>query len=229
MKKIIALVIALCASHMLFAQMKFGIGLHGYIDVPTGTNLAHDLFESNRYDVALLEGVGFGFAASATLIQEDLKGLSIGMELGYAHNEIGWEYKRSTVKMRGKISYSSFDVPLLVGYSFAKGNFRITPHIGPYLSIPIGNLNFDVERIENNGELVSNETISEDWDITSKILFGGMGGVSIGYKVGKGLINFDARYMADLAHLKIHHHGKDGISALTRRKTTFGLSYTLFF
>jgi hypothetical protein len=185
------------------------------------------MFNSN-YDVALFEGVGFGFSASAMIIQEGMKGLGVGLELGYAHNEVGWEYSRVKYNMKGKLSYSSFDIPLLVSYTFAKGNFRVAPQIGAYASIPIGDLSFDVERVESDDKLISEKTSNTDLDITSKFLFGGIGGVSIGYKVGNGLVNFDTRFMADFPALKIDN-GKSGISVMTRRKLTFGLSYTHFF
>ena len=146
----------------------------------------------------------------------------------YAHNEVGWEYSRLKYNMKGKLSYSSFDIPLLVSYTFAKGNFRITPHVGAYASIPIGDLSFDVERVESDDKLISEKTTTTTMDITSKFLFGGIGGVGIGYKVGKGLVNFDARFMADFPALKINTN-KSGISVMTRRKLTFGLSYVHFF
>ena len=229
MKKLLALIIMLSTSSLMFAQMKFGVGIHGCIDVPTGTSLTNDIFDSNHYDVALLEGVGFDFSIAAMLIQADLKGFGVELELGYAPNELGWEYSKKDLEMKGKMTYSSFDIPLLLGYTFAKGNFRVTPQIGPYISLPIGSLDLDVERIVNEDELVTNSSIAYDWDITSRALFGCLGGVNIGYKVGRGLINFDARFMSDFSHLKVNHHDKDGVSVLTRRKTTFGISYLFFF
>ena len=229
MKRQIALVMAFCAASLLFGQVHFGIGVHGSIDVPTGTSLNHDRFNSDYYKVALFEGVGFGFAASAMIIQEDLKGFNVGLEPGYAHNEIGWDSTVSKLDMKGKLSYSSFDIPVLVGYSFGKGNFRVTPQIGPYLSIPIGSLKYDVERITYEGKLLSNETYSTDLDISSRFILGGMGGINVGYKVGKGLVNFDARFMSDFTSLKFDDDTKKNISVLTRRKTTFGLSYIHFF
>ena len=229
MKKLLALIMAFCTASLLFGEMHFGIGAHGYIDVPTGTSLNHDRFDSKYYSVALFEGVGFGFAASAMLVQNDMKGLNFAAELGYAHNEIGWDSTISKLNMKGKLSYSSFDIPVLVGYSFGKGNFRITPQIGPYVSIPFGGLKYDVERVEHDGALLSNDTYSVDLDINSKILMGCMGGINVGYKVGKGLVNFDARFMSDFTSLKVNNDFKNGISILTRRKTTFGLSYIHFF
>ena len=227
MKKILALVMAFCASGLLFAQVNFGIGARGYIGIPAGATLHDDMFNSS-YDVALFEGVGFGFAVSAQVMQEGMKGFGVGLELGYAHNEIGWEYSRAKYSMKGKLSYSSFDIPLTVGYTFAKGNFRITPHVGAYASIPIGDLSFDVERVESDDKLVSEKTSVSTMDISSKFLFGGVGGVGIGYKVGKGLVNLDARFMADFPALKIDT-AKSGVSVMTRRKLTLGLSYVHFF
>ena len=227
MKKILALAMALFVSSSLFAQGNFGIGVRGYVGVPAGSTMHSDMFNSN-YRVALFEGVGFGFAASLSVMQEGMKGFGASLELGYAHNEIGWDYSRARYNMTGKLSYSSFDIPLLIGYSFAKGNFRITPHIGPYVSIPIGDLSFDVERVESEDKLVSNKTSTTDLDITSRFIYGGMGGFSVGYKVGHGIVNFDARFMADFPALKVDS-GKRGVSVLTRRKTTFGLSYTHYF
>ncbi len=229
MKKMLALVMAFFTASLLFGEMHFGIGAHGYIDVPTGSSLNHDRFDSNYYDVALFEGVGFGFAASAMVIQDDMKGFNLALELGYAHNEIGWASKISTLEMKGKLSYSSFDIPILVGYTIGKGNFRVTPQIGPYVSLPTGSLKFDIERIENDDELLSNDTYTDDMDISSKALLGCMGGINVGYKVGKGLINFDARFMADFTALKVDDDYKKEIAILTRRKTTFGISYIHFF
>ncbi len=228
MKKLLTLAMVFCTANLLFGQIKIGAGVQGYIDVPTGTTLNEDAFNKNYYDVALFEGVGFGFGATAMILQEDLKGFGAQLEAGYAHNEIGWQYNKSTFNMRGKLSYASIDVPLLVGYTFAKGNFRVTPQIGPYLSIPIGSLKYDIERTEYDSKVISNDTYSDTYDINSKIIFGGMGGFKVGYKVGNGLINFDARYMADFNALKIGS-SKRGISILTRRKTTFGISYIHFF
>ncbi len=228
MKKLFALAMTLLTANLLFGQVKIGIGVRGQIDVPTGTELHEDTFSPNYYDVALFEGVGFGFGATAMLLQEDLKGFGLQLDVDYAHNEIGWQYEKKKYIMKGKISYSSLDVPLLAGYTFAKGNFRVTPQIGPYLSLPIGTLKYDVERIENDDILLSNDTYSESLDITSKILFGVMGGFNVGYKVGRGLINFDARFMSDFNPLKVGE-AKKGVSILTRRKTTFGLNYVFFF
>lgn len=227
MKKILALVIACFTSGLLFGQVNFGVGVRGYIGIPAGTTLSSDMFNSS-YDVALMEGVGFGAAASVQIMQDGMKGFGVNLELGYAHNEIGWVYSRQKYSMKGKLSYSSFDIPLLVGYTFAKGNFRVTPHIGPYASIPIGDLSFDVERVESESKLLSEKTTTTDLEMSSKFLFGAMGGVSIGYKVGNGLVNFDARYMADFPKIKVDN-GKSGMSVLSRRKVTVGLSYTHFF
>ena len=228
MKKMLALALTLFTANLLFGQMKFGVGVRGNLDVPAGATLHEDFFNKRYYDVALFEGVGFGFAASAVLTQADMKGLNLTLEAGYAHNEIGWEYDASKLNMKGKISYSSIDVPILVGYTFASGNFRLTPQVGPYLSLPIGTVRYDIERIESDDKLVSNKTYSETFDIGSRFLFGGMGGVSVGYKVGNGLVNFDARFMADINQLKVDVTKKD-VSLLTRRKVTLGLGYTFFF
>ena len=229
MKKQLALVMAFCTASLLFGQMHFGVGVHGYVDVPTGTSLNHDRFNSDYYNVALFEGVGLGFAASAVIARENLKGFNAALELGIAHNEIGWSSVVSKLEMKGKLSYTSFDIPILAGYSFGKGNFRITPQIGPYISIPIGSLKYDVERVENNGDLLSNDTFSIDLDIGSKALFGALGAINVGYKVGKGIVNFDARFMADFTALKFDDDTKKGIAVLTRRKTTFGIGYIHFF
>ncbi|MBQ9537645.1 MAG: PorT family protein [Treponema sp.] len=228
MKRILALAVAFFASSLLFAQIQFGVGARGYLGIPAGSTLSEDLFDS-KYAIAPFEGIGFGISADVVVMQQDMKGFGVELDLGYAHNEIGWEATTTEFDMKGKISYSSFDIPLLVGYTFAKGNFRITPQIGPYASIPIGSVKFDLERVESEGVLVSNATNTTNMDVTSKFLYGCVGGIAIGYKVGKGLVNFDGRYMADLAHLKINHHAKDGVTLMTRRKITFGLSYTYFF
>ena len=191
--------------------------------------IASDIFETLGCSDLTIKLNSIGCPKCRSRYQQALKDyLGVGLELGYAHNEIGWEYSRAKYSMKGKLSYSSFDIPLTVGYTFAKGNFRITPHVGAYASIPIGDLSFDVERVESDDNLVSEKTSVSTMDISSKFLFGGVGGVGIGYKVGKGLVNLDARFMADFPALKIDT-AKSGVSVMTRRKLTLGLSYVHFF
>lgn len=228
MKKMLSLFIALLASSLLFAQVKFGIGVRGAVNVPTGTTFNDNWF-SHYYDLALFDGFGFEFGAVAMVMPEELKGFNVSLEPGYAHNEMGWVYDNDDIVMKGKISYSSFDIPILVGYTIAKGNFRVTPQIGPYASIPIGSLRYDVESVTQRSKLLSNDTISTSFDISSKFLFGVMGGINVGYKVGNGIVNFNASLMSDLAHLKIKNANDKAVSFMSRRKSSIGVSYVHFF
>ncbi|MBQ1612804.1 MAG: hypothetical protein II085_04945 [Alphaproteobacteria bacterium] len=83
--------------------------------------------------------------------------------------------------------------------------------------------------MSGNYEIPFFYTFSIDLDIGSKALFGALGAINVGYKVGKGIVNFDARFMADFTALKFDDDTKKGIAVLTRRKTTFGIGYIHFF
>jgi len=106
--------------------------------------------------------------------------------------------------------YTSLDIPLIPYLLFNPiSNILLRVGAGPYVSIPLT----DMEH-------------TEKYPITTTAVFGLIGGVGAGYKIGKGNLFLDARYQLDFSTVASERNGiewysldRKGLSAL------FGYEY----
>ncbi len=214
MKRLFACVLAVCASGLLFAQVTAGIGVRGGFGFPVGTSLSDDYAGSDT-KVAAFKGFDFDIAMYGNIKFDAAPGFSIQPELQYSYNKTGIKYE--SADKYGNCNYSSFDIPVLLGYSIEGGNFLITPQVGPYLSIPLGKLKQSYDGKD-----------AGDIDIDSHVLFGSIFGLEVGYKTGdSGVFNAGMRFATDFGALKTKV-GDTSYSLLTRRKLTIDLGYTFY-
>lgn len=96
------------------------------------------------------------------------------------------------------IQYTTLDIPLLVRWNFIQRPIIAGLLLGPYISLPIGNLN-----MTTNGAGAALDT--------GGYTFGVTGGFAAGYKLGPGYISVDIRYMNDFSSLKIREDFGDGM------------------
>jgi hypothetical protein len=93
-----------------------------------------------------------------------------------------------------KIDYQTIDIPLLVRFNFLqKTPFLAGIVIGPYISIPIGRLNFQYNGANPNLDIKG-------------IAYGIAGGFSLAFKLGPGHLVGDIRYINDFNSLKIYEN-----------------------
>jgi hypothetical protein len=126
--------------------------------------------------------------------------LSIQAEVVFTWDNASlWAYEGQTSgghtsANRYTIDYSSFSLlfPLLAKFDFYPGEFKISPFIGAYCLVPLGNLK--VSNSLNDGE------DSPSWSVSPPL--GLLGGLSGAMKMGPGAIIADVRYAADLENLE---------------------------
>ncbi len=211
MKKIVTAVLGMFASVMLYAaENNSGIGFRGAFGIPAGTTLTD--FNSDA-SIALFRGIDFGFSVFGNICFDSVPGLVIQPEIGYNYNKIGMKSSGA----RGHLSYSSLELPVLLGYTFETGNFLITPELGPYISIPLGKMNVD----PGIGGTVN-------MTIDTKVAFGTAFGVDFGYKVSDfGVFNIDLRYITDFNKMRLTYRdlGIKNEPYFTRRELLLGLGF----
>jgi hypothetical protein len=93
-----------------------------------------------------------------------------------------------------KIDYQTIEIPLLIRFTFLqKPSFLAGIIVGPYLSIPIGRLNFEYNEVTPNLDIKG-------------IAYGIAGGFSLAFKWGNGHLVGDIRYINDFNSLKIYEN-----------------------
>jgi hypothetical protein len=124
-----------------------------------------------------------------------------------------YEYVSGDNKLRDYqqlFSGYSLQFPLLAKLNFYPGKFRISPFAGAYLILPLGKMETD-----NRGEEAS-------YDYSYDLPLGLLGGLSVAFPLGPGLLFFDVRYAADLSEPELK--GGDP-KTYTRHTATLSLGY----
>jgi hypothetical protein len=108
----------------------------------------------------------------------------------------------------------SFQFPLMVKFNFYPGKFRLSPFVGAYYLLPLGQLEASVS-LDNDKESLS-------YKLSPSMGF--LGGLSGAMKLGPGLLIADLRYAADLGDFEV-----DDTKIFRRSMVSFTVGYELGF
>ncbi|MDR1587431.1 MAG: hypothetical protein LBS57_08255, partial [Treponema sp.] len=110
----------------------------------------------------------------------------------------------------------SLQFPIMAKLNFYPGKFRVSPFLGGYLILPLGEIKTDSPV---DGE--------ESFSYSLSPPLGLLGGLSVGFPLGSGIIFADVRYAADLAEPELKN---SGIKSYRRHMATlsFGYEFGLF-
>jgi hypothetical protein len=111
----------------------------------------------------------------------------------------------------------SLQFPVMAKLHFYPGKFRISPFLGGYFILPLGEMKTDSPR---------DEEASYSYSLSPPL--GLLAGVSLGFPMGHGMIFADIRYTADLAEPELKDSG--GMKTYRRRGAalSFGYEFALF-
>jgi hypothetical protein len=112
-------------------------------------------------------------------------------------------------------AYNSLDIPLLVHFNIIFSPVLVRVFAGPYLAIPIGNMNMEVSGL-------SGGTSAETTGFTGGVT----GGFVIGFRVGPGNIIGDIRYMNDFSEVSVKYKGNE-MKGFLRRSVNVTVGYEL--
>jgi hypothetical protein len=145
--------------------------------------------------------------------------LSVQVEAVFTwDNASVWAYRSASLTDRYTRDYSSFSFqfPLLVRLDFYPGRFRVSPFLGVYYLLALG----DLEASDSLGG--GSRTV--DYEVSPPVGF--LGGLSGAVKFGPGMIFADLRYAADLGTFRA---GDGSIEKFRRSMVSFTAGYELGF
>jgi hypothetical protein len=129
----------------------------------------------------------------------------------YARNPNGVDLDRYTRWFRG----FSLQFPLTARLNFYPGKFRLSPFLGGYVLLPLGNM--------KTGSALDGE-LSFSRPIPSSL--GLLGGLSAAYPFGSGILFVDVRFAADLSEQELRD---SGLKTFRRNALSISLGYEFGF
>jgi hypothetical protein len=150
-------------------------------------------------DTAFTGGDGYGASLNVAVqaAVEILPLFSVQAEAIFAwdHGSL-WQYEyikseNDIISYQHKFKALSFQFPLLAKLNFYPGKFRISPFLGAYAIVPLGEME----------TTIGDETSSHPY--SSSLPLGLLGGLSVEFPLGPGLIFTDLRYSVDLGESEL--------------------------
>jgi hypothetical protein len=124
-----------------------------------------------------------------------------------------WQYEfinNVTDRYQYTFTTLSLQFPLLAKLNFYPGKFRVSPFLGAYVIVPLGTIK----------TAHHNETASYDYAYSPPL--GLLGGLSVEFPLGPGLIFADLRYSADLGEIELQG---GNMETYTRHTAALSLGY----
>jgi hypothetical protein len=110
----------------------------------------------------------------------------------------------------------SLQFPLLAKLNFYPGKFRLSPFAGAYVIVPLGKMEVD-------------DSIAEDsYTYSYSLPLGLLGGLSLGFPLGPGMIFADIRYTADLSGPELRDSGEIKTSIRNTAALSLGYEFAFF-
>jgi hypothetical protein len=129
-----------------------------------------------------------------------------------------WEYEfvpgdDDIISYQKRFSGYSLQFPLLARLNFYPGKFRVSPFLGAYVIVPLGKMNVD------------GRGAGDSYAYSYSLPLGLLGGLSVGFPLGPGMIFADIRYTADLSNPELRDSG--GMKTYIRNATALSLGYEI--
>jgi TolB-like protein len=176
---------------------------------------------TNYYDT---EGVGnFGFFGSfyGAFALSSVFRLQFGVNIVMNDLHSIGEYRSHEETKDFK--YTSLDIPLLANFYLSpSSNVLLRIGAGPYLSLPLGDLEYKDHFFNDPWA-----TQEDKFPVDSPVVFGFLGGLGAGYRIGNGYIVLDIRYLMDFSPIKLDSLYITG--EFTRRGITALVGYEHWF
>jgi hypothetical protein len=160
------------------------------------------------YGISIDDEIGVNFILAGYGAYYFSDKVALQGELNFMINQ-NKTWEGSGFKLEG--SYSSLDIPVLLRYEFLKEPATIGLLVGPFLSIPLS----DIELSGDGG--------SRDIE-TDGVTFGITAGLFAGYPFGPGRVIGDVRFLMDFTPLKAKESGVT-IEVLKRRSVNITVGY----
>lgn len=207
MKKLIAL-IAVAVTAVAVAAADPLIVVHGLVNFNAlGTSFNDDVAPSDASTFgAFGDNISIGGGVGVNIPFGGYFGVQPGVDV-YG-NRVGYKFNTGSEDEVVSASYVSLDIPVLFTAKLEKWNFQL----GPYLSIPLGDLTW-----KSDGSGL-------DMDISSNVIFGLVAGVGYEERLGLGRIVFGARYMLDFMPVEVDITGTKQ-EVFTRRGLEIDIGY----
>ncbi len=225
MKKIVSILAVAIATVSLVSAKGLSVGVHGYASEGWGAAYANGSTPERPF------GANLSFGGGA-FVNSGLKGpWNLQAEVNYYNNNVG---DKSSANVGGnstttvtKYTYSSIDIPVLLGYKYKSINFLV----GPYISIPVSQLTSSYTKTTIALGTTTNSsggpTVVSD---ISGVTFGATAGFDYETRLGPGRAIVGVRYLHDFSPVK--YDAKDDDGNVNSTKTYFyrgGLELTLGF
>jgi hypothetical protein len=215
-KSLVILVVLVMAGVSLYAEGPFfgakvgvGIGFHG------NGNYIDDLFEGMPVD----EKSGAAFALSPHGGYYFTDKIAVQTELSFMFGQKKtWKATGRGVSVEVKGKYSSLDIPFLIRFDFVSTPALFGILAGPYISIPLGDIDFSGLASTGYESESAHDTIDPE-GVTAGIAAGLYGG----YPIGPGRIIGDVRVIMDFSAIK----GKDSAGVTAELIKRQGLNITV--
>ncbi|MDR1074388.1 MAG: outer membrane beta-barrel protein [Treponema sp.] len=172
-----------------------------------GGYVMHTYTMSDSFTAALSgKNMAYNFlfgAAQASVYFTD----NVALQTGLIYNRDIVEYSGVETYMETQHPYkATFDstsliVPALVRYDFRPGLFVLGIMVGPYFTIPLGSMKYNVRY--STGYLYEGKDMDYAYSIPLGIMIGG----SAGMRLGPGSLFADVRYGIDLGNVSIASYG----------------------
>lgn len=202
MKKIMALVAVAVAAVAMASADPVLIG-HGYWGSGLGTAVRDadgDKIPDTKWNFA--SNMEFGAGLAVNIPFGGYFGVQPGVD--FYVNNVGFNTKDSFMDVDFTFSYMSIDIPVLFTVKLNKWNFAV----GPYVSIPVGDVVCAAKANNDAGKLVAagmdDTKYNHSWGSVGAL-------ISVGYeqRLGMGMLTYGARYMHDFMPITITEKNTD--------------------
>ncbi|GHV37338.1 hypothetical protein AGMMS49546_04790 [Spirochaetia bacterium] len=209
MKKMLAAAILFFSTVLCFSQyndnwLYVGARLGGAPNFYT----AEGAYKS--YQANFASSLGFNGAAQAAVQINEL--FAIQAELIYTHDET----ITNNSGLEEKFESDSLLIPVLAKMTYNRGKMYIAGLLGLYVSAPAGDMK---KTVTSNGNTLS-------YSDTYSSPLGFMAGVSLGYKMGPGIVFADLRWAGDISKTRYNDRG-NAADLYSRGKMPITLGYEI--
>jgi hypothetical protein len=175
-------------------------------------------------DTAFTGGDSFGasFSAGFQASVEVVPLFSVQAEAVFTwDNGSRWEYEfvpgdDDIISYQKRFSGYSLQFPLLAKLNFYPGKLRISPFLGAYVIVPLGKMEED--------DLAAGDSYAYSYSVPLGLL----GGLSVGFPLGPGMIFADIRYTADLSNPELRDSGEMKTYVRNAAALSLGYEFALF-